>query len=405
MKINISKYFIDVRAKRLSSVDVDPSKSNQHEIGIIQDQVKLYGNENRVFKGHFIYLNDDDEKKIDCSVDLTYYDSRVNQPGRSAEFRLYYQSNPVIELANSKDLLVMARRSPDEMTLIVAPAGSNAESQLMYLFGLDEKDNKVMIKNLLEHDFELNYSSEIILEFIGIEIPKEDFDWLDQIVAKFGYRFPTTREFSEFSRSISSSTDPLNDPDSALLKWMEFEEMLFRTMEKHLVQQKLKDGFGDGGIDVDDFIAFSLGVQNRRKSRAGFAFENHLECIFNVHHLMFSRGKETERKSKPDFVFPGIEFYHDTNFNVSLLTMLGVKTTAKDRWRQVLAEADKIKQKHLITLEPAISTNQTSEMSSQNIQLVVPKEIAKTYKTGQQKELMILDDFIKMVSDRQRKLS
>ena len=58
--------------------------------------------------------------------------------------------------------------------------------------------------------------------------------------------------------------------------------------------------------------------------------------------------------------------------------MLGSKTTAKDRWRQVLEEADRIKRKHLITLEGAISENQTKEIRSRTLQLVVPKEIPST---------------------------
>lgn len=35
--------------------------------------------------------------------------------------------------------------------------------------------------------------------------------------------------------------------------------------------------------------------------------------------------------------------------------MLGAKTTIKERWRQVLEEANRIERKHLITLEPAVS--------------------------------------------------
>ena len=38
-----------------------------------------------------------------------------------------------------------------------------------------------------------------------------------------------------------------------------------------------------------------------------------------------------------------------------------VKSTCKDRWRQVLSEADRIPNKHLFTLEAAISENQTSK--------------------------------------------
>jgi len=55
--------------------------------------------------------------------------------------------------------------------------------------------------------------------------------------------------------------------------------------------------------------------------------------------------------------------------------MLGVKSTCKDRWRQVLAEADRIDQKHLLTLEAAISINQTAEMQSKQLQLVVPAAV------------------------------
>src|SRR5690606_22323981 len=135
---------------------------------------------------------------------------------------------------------------------------------------------------------------------------------------------------------------------------------------------------------------FSLSVQNRRKSRAGLAFENHLAFIFGSTGVLFSNQNKTERNNKPDFIFPGIKEYRDLNFQSTLLTMLGVKTTAKDRWRQVISEADRIWPKHLITLEPAISKNQTDEMISQKIQLVLPKEIMSTYSNEQQKQLISL---------------
>ena len=74
--------------------------------------------------------------------------------------------------------------------------------------------------------------------------------------------------------------------------------------------------------------------------------------------------------------------------------MLGVKTTAKDRWRQILAEANKIDLKHLITLEPAISEHQTEEMKEQNVQLVIPQGIMHTYNESQQNDIINLKEFI-----------
>lgn len=43
--------------------------------------------------------------------------------------------------------------------------------------------------------------------------------------------------------------------------------------------------------DVDVFIQYSLSVHNRRKSRVGFAFENHLETVFMEHGLVFEKGQ------------------------------------------------------------------------------------------------------------------
>ena len=84
--------------------------------------------------------------------------------------------------------------------------------------------------------------------------------------------------------------------------------------------------------------------------------------------------------------------------------MLGSKSTCKDRWRQVLAEADRIGHKHLLTLEPAISVNQTDEMQAHNLQLVIPEAIHATYSQIQQNWLMNVGDFIFLVQKNQSML-
>ena len=42
--------------------------------------------------------------------------------------------------------------------------------------------------------------------------------------------------------------------------------------------------------------------------------------------------------------------------------MLAVKTTAKDRWRQVLVEAERVETKHLLTLQEGISEIQYAQI-------------------------------------------
>ena len=79
--------------------------------------------------------------------------------------------------------------------------------------------------------------------------------------------------------------------------------------------------------------------------------------------------------------------------------MLGAKTTCKDRWRQVLSEADRITEKHLVTMEAAISESQTMEMQSHGLQLVVPEKIQATYSGSQKGWLMALESFIALMKD------
>ena len=182
------------------------------------------------------------------------------------------------------------------------------------------------------------------------------------------------------------------------MAWMEREEILFRTLEKYLIAERLSQGF-DG--DVESFISFSLSVQNRRKSRAGLALENHLEMLFRECGVRHTRTPVTENRAKPDFIFPGQNEYHNPDFNSLNLTMLGVKSTCKDRWRQVLAEADRIPHKHLLTLEAAISKNQTDEMTAKNLQLVLPHDLHHTYLPCQQQKLMTVTRFVEYVLEKQ----
>lgn len=139
----------------------------------------------------------------------------------------------------------------------------------------------------------------------------------------------------------------------------------------------------------------------RRKSRAGMAFENQLAMLFDERGIRYSPQSYTEGKSKPDFVFPSIEDYHNSAFPTARLTMLGAKTTVKERWRQVLDEADRIEDKHLITLEPAVSEDYTTAMKKDRLQLVVPRSLFETYTSKQRKWLMDVEGFCQLVERRQ----
>ena len=128
---------------------------------------------------------------------------------------------------------------------------------------------------------------------------------------------------------------------------------------------------------------------------------NHLAELFTHHGLRFTPQARTEASNKPDFIFPGEREYHDATFDAALLVMLGVKSTSKDRWRQVLTEADRIPRKHLCTLEAGISTKQTDEMARQQLTLVVPAGLHTTYTAAQRSAMLSVADFVEFVRQNQ----
>lgn len=108
---------------------------------------------------------------------------------------------------------------------------------------------------------------------------------------------------------------------------------------------------------------------------------------------------------KPDFIFPDGECYRHFDFPADEhITVLGAKTTCKDRWRQVTTEADRVEKKYLFTLQQGISRNQLREMADENVHLVVPESHIKTFPEECQAGISNLSSFIAMVKDKQSRL-
>lgn len=404
----VSDYFEGVAAKYLSAVDANPDRSHQHEIGgLPRVGFKQYLGEpargsKAEFNARLVYIFEHDEAPVVCHDTVTWYGATRRDPTRALEYRLYYKSNVVTDQLNEGDFFLIGKMADGTLLLVFAPPGGTVEAQLRVLFGIGQVGDQFHAGDFSKRALILPL--KLLLEDIGIAPQERDDDgrWLDRLIEKFGdAAFPPTSAFSAFARESGNEVDPVNDPDGAIMRWMDHEERLFRVFERHLVGQRLKAGFGNDGDDVDAFVDYSLSVQNRRKSRVGHAFEGHLDAIFSANKLSFERGRRrdqvTENNSKPDFLFPSFAKYHDPTFPDDRLFTLGAKTTCKDRWRQVLAEAARIKIKHLVTLEAAISQNQTDEMRHSALQLVVPGPVQATYTEAQRNWLMDVASFISAV--------
>lgn len=399
----LSHHFTGVAVKPLSEVEVNPKKSNQHELQGVQRLREILGSDRRTIDSTCIYLADDEADRLSQDGPLTWYDSRETDPVRSPEYRLYYKnSNEPLKAATAGDTLIYALRPDGTLLLVIVPRESILRMELLWLFGVyDDPGDLLEIVDPASIEVPISLFS-YVAEEAGIAIFKagaEEDDWSGVLLEKFGLKFPTTRELSGLAlQTLGSDVDPVAAPDASLMALIEREEILFKQLERHIVSEHLEEHAAGWSSDVDAFISFSLSVQNRRKSRAGHALENHLEWLFCRNGLQFERGARTENRAKPDFLFPGGAAYQDSNFPSSNLHMLGVKTSCKDRWRQVLNEAQRISPKHLLTLQPGISENQLIEMRDADIRLVVPSPLQKFYR---QSSITNLSGFIEFIQGQQ----
>lgn len=407
----LSQYFQGVALKRLSAVEADISRSHQHEYNGVEGLKALLGEpDGKIsYPTRFLYLTDHDDQPVSDDGELTWYDARqrarVERNVMRWEYRLYFPSNQVMRRAVEGDLLIVAKRSDGEgLLLVIAEKGSTIERQLVWLFGYDDLSHPgFSIKANLDSDQDrIDFAAGLILQSIGVEIEDEAPNYLDEMLHRFGGAFPTTLVFSEYARSTLSEVAAQDDADAAVVAWMQREELLFRTLERHLLSDRLHRLQVDQKIDPDAFMKLAMSFQQRRKSRAGSALENHLEAVFGAYGVSYSRTAVTEKNLRPDFVLPSIQHYRDATFPSARLTVLAAKTTCKDRWRQILNEAARVDIKHLLTLEPSISENQTAEMQSERVQLVLPASLHATYAATQRPWLMGMKTFIELVAVRQR---
>ena len=223
-----------------------------------------------------------------------------------------------------------------------------------------------------------------IQEFINsLEV---DFPASDVMSASARYIEEKTYDHVEFIRT---------NPDRKIISWTNTEYALFRALEYARYGEIIKKGFQS----VEEFVKVANAVLNRRKSRAGKSLEHHLAAIFDGNNIEYSSQAVTEGNKKPDFLFPSQKAYHDYSLSTDNIVSLAAKTTCKDRWRQVLNEADRLKNKpkYLCTLQQGISGAQMDEMQAENVILVVPKPYIETYPKDRRERIWTLSRFVQFI--------
>ena len=218
--------------------------------------------------------------------------------------------------------------------------------------------------------------------------------WLEphQVPSSWMKQFPSAAEIIHKTLELRASHG--ETPDVRLMQRQECGFEIFYSVEQAIELPVVQKGF----TTIEDFSQRGLTAIQRCKSYLGRSLELHTREIFLEEQLRegehFSHQPESEPGKRPDFLFPSQSAYQDSAFPAHRLRMLAVKTTCKDRWRQILNEADRIKQKHLLTLQEGVSEGQFKEMSAAGVQLVVPAQLRNAYPSAIQPHLQTLESFI-----------
>ena len=209
--------------------------------------------------------------------------------------------------------------------------------------------------------------------------------------------FPSGAEI--VAKAVEMRPETGRGPDDRLLRRRECEYEIFLSVEEAVEMPRIREGFGS----INEFVSRAQSILQRRKARAGRSLELQAKEVFVEEGLRenqdFAHGVESEPGRRPDFLFPSQTRYRDPAFPADRLRMLAVKTTCRDRWRQILNEAGRIETKHLLTVQEGVSETQFREMKESGVQLVVPTRLWSKYPATVRPKLLSLEAFVAEVGN------
>lgn len=318
---------------------------------------------------------------FETSSTFTYYGAAKN------EFRLtnFGRNFPFREESNTGDLFVFSRVSSSYFQAFILSHDEDIDDFFAAVNISSTDTNKIIPKQ------EAKAEDKLLQCFLAyVETLKVDFPPTFDLALN-------ARNCYNGAYSISAGHITAN-PDKEILSWLHAEFQLFKTIENNRYSTRIKTPFAT----VEELVDTANTILNRRKSRAGKSLEHHLSEVFKIFGVAYETQAVTEDNKKPDFLFPNKAAYKNPAFDDKKLIVLASKTTCKDRWRQIINEADRVKTKHLFTLQQGISKNQLEEMYKYDVCLVVPKPYLTSFPADFRDKILTLDTFVNHVQTVQQ---
>lgn len=122
-----------------------------------------------------------------------------------------------------------------------------------------------------------------------------------------------------------------------------------------------------GTVDFQEMNELMMSLSQSRRSRAGKAFEAIFSVLFYRLGYPYSDQVDIDG-AKPDFVMPSEEHFRRSPLDSIIFT---AKRTLRERWRQVVTEANKGYGFFLATFDDKITANQIQQAANHKIYIVV----------------------------------
>lgn len=366
-----------VALKRLAAVEVDPERSHQHELnaGELRGRLGFPPGRTEGVLNVALHSADGDEPQLRRGR-FTLYDSREAHPSRS-EYRLYYET-VLFDGAREGDLLVLYRPTgARELHAVIVPPGSAAESELLHALsagGIVDMARFVYV----DPPTTTTESAELALDAVtgahSVAEPAAEYGTLvsDSIAAG---ALPDTRAMARAGGDLADARAGADaDPDVWLTAALEGETELWMAIQDGLLRPQLAELVAQDA-SVADVLAWAMRAQQSARSRRGESVQNHFGRLLERREIPHTPQCVTEAGRRPDFMVPGCREYHDPAFPAHALRMVACKSTVRERWAQILAEADRISPKYLLTLDPRLTAATIADMRARSLLPFLPRPV------------------------------
>lgn len=119
-----------------------------------------------------------------------------------------------------------------------------------------------------------------------------------------------------------------------------------------------------------------LSAVQRMKARAGASFEHHVRRMLIDGRLPFDEQKPSGNQ-RPDFILPSLARLHLRTRSRDEALILSLKTTLRERWKQVVKEARNC-DVFLATVDDKVAAEAIADMRDDGIYLVVPESLKRS---------------------------